>query len=157
MLAFHPASYFMVHPIKDEPLNEDHAYYLSHAPAPTPDRLLLRLLPRVIRAPMKAYLEARAYERTLVNVWEISPHLLDDIGVVLGAGSDVSDDLIAAPERVVAQVAAIERARTVQPVLETAAPIKPEPKAAPDRKPVREATLPAPFANRPVWSVEGSV
>jgi hypothetical protein len=37
-------------------------------------------------------------------MWENSPHLLDDIGVVVSTGHDVIEGHVAAPERVVEHV-----------------------------------------------------
>lgn len=129
-----------------EPRNEDYAHHLRHAPAPERKPLWLRLSPKTLLAPVKAYLEARAYERQLLRVWEISPHLLDDIGVVLGRSTDLTEDLIEAPDRVVDQVESIERAKAVTAVAQAAAPATPEPKAAAAKKPVRAAVAKAAFS-----------
>ena len=76
-------------------------------PVALPDAWPLRLLPGFVRGPLKAWIAARAYERSLVSLWEISPHLLSDMGVVLTANGNLPDHLVAAPARVIDHVAAI--------------------------------------------------
>ena len=99
-------------------LNEDYAYYLISTPAQTRESLPWRLLPQFLRVPMKARLAARRYERSLINMWEISPHLLKDIGVVLGNPAVLPDHLVAAPARVINHVAAVDPSQIQQAELE---------------------------------------
>ena len=159
MLPFHP-TFFLVYKImgqstEEDSGNTDFAHHLSHKPALTPDPLYLRLLPRIIRRPLKAHFEARAYEKTLVRIWETSPHLMEDIGVVFEPRKDLPDHLVVAPQRVVDKLAAMERAKSVPPTQAAAHPAKPKPKGATNRPPVREAFQTAPFANRASWALEG--
>jgi uncharacterized protein YjiS (DUF1127 family) len=65
--------------------------------------LYLRLMPRALRA----WVQKRQTEQQMIRLWEISPHLLDDAGVVLARGLDLPDHLIAAPTRVIEAVAAV--------------------------------------------------
>lgn len=99
--------------LKDKPEvdspNEDYAFHLKTAPVPTSDPWFLRLLPLALRTRIKARQAARAaqaYEEKLIAIWETSPHLLDDIGVVLATDSAVPDHLVAAPARVIDHVKA---------------------------------------------------
>ena len=62
----------------------------------------LRLLPRALRA----MIESRRYENALIERWHLSPHLLDDIGVVLGRAQNLPQHLIPAPIRLLELVAA---------------------------------------------------
>ena len=64
--------------------------------------LHLRLLPRALRA----MIENRRYENALIERWHISPHLLDDIGVVLSRAQNLPEHLIPAPIRLLEVVAA---------------------------------------------------
>lgn len=101
-----------------ETLNEDYAHYLLNAPAKARESLPWRLLPQVLRAPIKARLAARRHERSLINMWEISPHLLKDIGVVLSNGAVLPDHLVPAPARVIKHVAAVDPSQVLQAELE---------------------------------------
>ncbi len=101
-----------------ETLNEDCAHYLRNAPAKDRESLPWRLLPQVLRTPMKARLAARRHERSLINMWEISPHLLKDIGVVLSNGAILPDHLVPAPARVIKHVAAVDPSQVLQAELE---------------------------------------
>jgi hypothetical protein len=101
-----------------EACNEDHAHYLRNAPAKARESLHWRLLPQGLRAPVKARLAARLYERSLINMWEISPHLLKDIGVVLSNGSILPDHLYPAPAGVIKHVAAVDPTQVLQAELE---------------------------------------
>lgn len=105
-------------PSQPETLDEDYAHYLRNAPARAREALPWRLLPQVLRAPMKARLAARRHERSLINMWEISPHLLKDIGVVLSNGAILPDHLVPAPARVIKHVAAVDPAQILQAELE---------------------------------------
>jgi hypothetical protein len=113
---------------KPEHLNEDYAFYLKNAPTPSPDPWAWRLLPAFLRKRLKAGIEARKYEQTLIAMWENSPHLLDDIGVVLSADSDIPEHLVAAPARVIEHVKAstAEKAAaiSVQPEPEPISPVR---------------------------------
>ena len=88
-------------------LNADVVAHLAAKPVALPDAWPLRLLPGFVRGPLKAWIAARACERSLVGLWEISPHLLSDMGVVLTANGNLPDHLVAAPARVIDHVAAI--------------------------------------------------
>jgi hypothetical protein len=87
-----------------ETLNEDYAHYLQTAPAAERDPWPMRLLPASIRNALKDRRAARDYENSLIAMWENSPHLLDDIGVVVSTGRDVIEGHVAAPSRVVEHV-----------------------------------------------------
>ena len=84
-------------------LNEDYAYLAAQ---PRPQHSAWYLLPAVLIRSLRARLAARRYEQSLIDVWTLSPHLLDDIGVVLGQHDDRLDHLVAAPPRVVAHILA---------------------------------------------------
>ena len=90
--------------------NEDviahHDAILAAAPTAAAEALSLRLLPGFLRIPLKAWIAARSYERTLMRVWNVSPHLLNDMGIVLTADGSLPDHLTAAPQRVLDHVAA---------------------------------------------------
>ena len=116
--AEHMVSAIMGETTRPEPRNEDYAYHLRNAPTPTPDPLPLRLLPQILRAPLKAHLAARRYEGSLIEMWQVSPHLLKDIGLILTKGADLPDHLTSAPDPVIAQVAAIDPTQIVQAELE---------------------------------------
>lgn len=87
-----------------ETLNEDYAHYLKTAQASARDPWPMRLLPSSIRKALKDRRTARDYENSLIAMWENSPHLLDDIGVVVSTGRDVIEGHVAAPARVVEHV-----------------------------------------------------
>ena len=91
-------------------LNADYDWYLRNGPAavasPARDAWPLRLLPAFLRTPLKARVAARKYEQTLIAMWDSSPHLLEDIGVMLAPAEGLADHLIAAPARVVEHVMA---------------------------------------------------
>jgi hypothetical protein len=97
--------------------NDDLAWHLANKPAATPDPWALRLLPAFVRTPLKARIAARQYEATLIAMWENSPHLLDDIGVVLSTEGNLPEHLAAAPARVIEHVKASihEQAAAAQP------------------------------------------
>jgi hypothetical protein len=101
-----------------ETRNEDYTHYLCNAPAKARESLPWRLLPQVLRAPVKARLAARRHDESLINMWEISPHLLKDIGVVLSNGAILPDHLGPAPARVIKHVAAVDPSQIVQAELE---------------------------------------
>ncbi len=117
-------------------LNADYAWHLDHLPvevaAVARDPWLLRLLPQSLRAPLKARLAARKYERTLIHLWEISPHLLNDIGVTFTPITASDDHLIAAPAGLVAHVLAHGPLPT-EPVLQT----RPDPTPSAPQAPVK--------------------
>ena len=106
-----------------ETLNDDYAFYLKTAPTATPDPWPLRMLPSFVRNGVKARMEARQYEKTLITMWENSPHLLDDIGVVLSTDRKIVDGLVEAPAGVIDHV----KVRTA----ESAAPIDPPAQTVP--------------------------
>lgn len=91
-------------------LDADYAWYMETHPVATPvvtrDAWPLRLLPQSLRAPIKARLAARQYEQTLIKLWEISPHLISDIGVTFSPVKGSQDHLVSAPAGLVAHVAA---------------------------------------------------
>lgn len=91
-------------------LNADYAWHLSNPPAPVavsaPDAWPLRLLPAFLRTPLKARIAARKYEQMLIAMWDNTPHLLDDIGVILAPADGLADHLVAAPARVIAHARA---------------------------------------------------
>ncbi len=91
-----------------ESLNADHAWHLQNREVAVVAREAwpLRLLPKALRAPIKARLAARAYERTLIRMWETSPHLVKDIGITFAPADPLADHLIAAPAGLVAHVMA---------------------------------------------------
>lgn len=101
---------------KTEPcsLNADYAWHLSQAAASAPveprDAWPLRLLPAFLRTRIRARLAAREYERKLISMWELSPHLLKDIGVMVGPDETLTDHLVAAPPRVIEHVVAAQAA-----------------------------------------------
>lgn len=101
-----------------ETRNADYAHYLLTAPAKAQESLPWRLLPQGLRSSMKARLAARRHERSLINMWEISPHLLKDIGVVLSNGAILPDHLVPAPARVIKHVAAVDPSQVLQAELE---------------------------------------
>ena len=84
-------------------LNEDCAYHAAQHPKQ--HTAWYPLLAALIRA-LRAKLAARRYEKSLINLWSISPHLLDDIGVLLGDYDATADHLVAAPPRVKAHILA---------------------------------------------------
>ena len=84
-------------------LNEDFAYLAAqHTPQHTP----WYLLPAALIRSLRARLAARRYEKSLIDLWTLSPHLLEDIGVLLGEHDDRLDHLVAAPPRVRAHILA---------------------------------------------------
>ena len=83
----------------------DHAHYLATTLPPMRVPLMLRWLPRAIRQPILARMTARRQEQDLIHLWEVSPHLLRDVGMVLNASGDLPDHLVAAPDRVIEHVA----------------------------------------------------
>lgn len=97
-----------------ETLNEDYAHYLGNTPAPIRGPLLWRLLPKGLRAPLKARIQAWRYEKSLIAIWQNSPHLFDDMGVILSKGAVLPDYLVAAPQRVIRHVAAIDPAQVAK-------------------------------------------
>ena len=62
----------------------------------------MRVMPRYLRA----WIEQRRTENALIALWQNSPHLLSDVGVVLGRSQDLPDHLIPAPMRLLEEVAA---------------------------------------------------
>ena len=84
-------------------LNEDYAFLAAQN---TPQHTAWYLLPAALIRSLQARLAARRYEKSLVDLWSISPHLLEDIGVFLGEHDDRLDHLVAAPPRVVAHIRA---------------------------------------------------
>jgi len=122
-------------------LNADYAWYLDTLAVKVADKPRdawpLRLLPQSLRAPIKARLAARKYERTLIKLWEISPHLITDIGVTFAPPKASEDHLIAAPAGLVAHVQAkgllpTEPVRQTRPDATAPAPLTPV-TADPDR------------------------
>ena len=87
--------------------NEDVAAHQSEIHKASPDHFALRLLPGIIRRPLSSWIAARRHERDLVRLWEVSPHLLDDMGIVLTDKSTLPEHLVAAPARVIEHVAAL--------------------------------------------------
>ena len=84
-------------------LNEDYAYFAAQHP---PQYTAWYLLPAALIRSLRDRLAARRYEQSLIDLWTLSPHLLEDIGVVLGQHDDRLDHLVAAPPRVVAHILA---------------------------------------------------
>lgn len=138
-------------PVNADTLNEDHNWYLSNAPVATPTSWTMRLLPAFVRTQIKARQAARAYESKLIEIWETSPHLLDDIGVVLSTDGNVPADLHAAPASVVDHVNAITQEKAsvaaVTPADET--PVAPVRVVVPSRKQKVRAGRPAAV---PAWA-----
>lgn len=91
--------------------NEDLAHYLRNIPVRARDPLRWLPLPTSLREPLKARIEARRQEREFIALWELSPHLLQDIGVILSRGADLPDHLVAAPEGVIDHVNAADPAQ----------------------------------------------
>ena len=88
-------------------LNDDERFYedlkiLEARNAKTTVPFYLRILPRALRT----MFESRQYENALIERWQISPHLLDDMGIILGERRVLPDHLIPAPSRVLDFVAA---------------------------------------------------
>lgn len=109
-----------------ESQNADHAWHLQNREVAVRDAWPLRWLPKALRAPIKARLAARAYERTLIRMWETSPHLVKDIGIIFAPADPLADHLIAAPAGLVAHVMArgpLPEERKVE--AEKAAPVAP--------------------------------
>ena len=95
-------------------LNEDVIAHQAAAPVVAKEALPLRLLPGFVRKPLKAWIAARQYEKSLVGLWNVSPHLLKDMGIVLTANARLPDYLVAAPARVIEHVAALAPEQIVQ-------------------------------------------
>lgn len=91
-------------------LNADYAHYLLTAPVHPREPLLWRLLPKDMRASLKARSEARRHEDELIALWNTSPHLLLDIGMVPSEDAVLTEDLVRAPKRVIAHVEAVTAA-----------------------------------------------
>jgi uncharacterized protein YjiS (DUF1127 family) len=111
MIPYNSGAHYMVEMIagrgaKYESRNSDFDWYLASLPVPTPEPWPMRMLPAFVRTALKARIAQRQYEKTLVNLWETSPHLLADIGVVLTPKGDLPDYLVAAPTRVIEHVTA---------------------------------------------------
>jgi hypothetical protein len=85
------------------PLNEDVAAHRNNTLYVTPQPWPMRLLPGFV----KSWIAAQKYERSLVRLWEVSPHLLNDMGIVLTAQGSLPDHLVAAPVRVIKHVGAM--------------------------------------------------
>ncbi len=86
---------------EDQRMHEEtRALQASIAKAALP--LHLRVLPRALRA----MIEKRRYENALIERWQNSPHLLDDIGVVLSRAQNLPGHLIPAPIRLLEVAAA---------------------------------------------------
>ncbi|MCC5975646.1 MAG: hypothetical protein JJT81_16560 [Rubellimicrobium sp.] len=92
-------------------LNQDYAWHLRTLPTPERDPWPMRLLPGFLRKPLKARIEARRYEQSLIALWETSPHLLDDIGVAVSTDVNLSDSVILAPAEVIAHVTSANNAK----------------------------------------------
>src|SRR4051812_1672501 len=77
-----------------ETMNADYPWHLSNRPAPgafaARDAWPLRLLPSFLRPPLKARITAWKYQRTLIAMWDNSPHLLDDIGVIFAPADQLA-------------------------------------------------------------------
>lgn len=58
---------------------------------------------------------ARQHEEALIKLWDVSPHLLEDIGVVDAPNAALPDHLVAAPSRVAEHI----RAQKAQAAAET--------------------------------------
>jgi hypothetical protein len=107
---------------RPETLNEDLAHYLGTAPVQVRDPWPMRLLPTSIRKAMTARKAARDHEQCLIKMWEISPHLLDNIGVSVRIDQKVSNGQVAAPDRVTEHV----MHRTAEKAAAIAAQLQPE-------------------------------
>ena len=96
-------------------LNADYANHLKQAALQRQNvPLFLRLVPQVLRRPIEAYLSARRIEKQMITLWETSPHLLQDAGIVLTRATDLPPQLIPAPKRVLDHVAAIDPQQIVE-------------------------------------------
>ena len=84
-------------------LNEDINAHRRDAPVVERQSWPMRLLPGFVTS----WIAARKYEQSLVRVWEVSPHLLNDMGIVLTARAALPEHLVAAPIRVIDHIAAI--------------------------------------------------
>lgn len=78
----------------------DYDWHLHNEPVQRPEPWLMRLLPAALRKRLKDRSAAEQYERALIDLWEKSPHLLEDIGVVAATVGPIADHLCAAPDRV---------------------------------------------------------
>jgi hypothetical protein len=112
-------------PNKRDTLNEDYALYLLTSPASKRAGWPLRPRLSSFRNTPKARMAARDYENALIAMWENSPHLLDDIGVVVAPGREILEGQVAAPDRVIEHVLA----RTAEKAPAVAARLRPEPAA----------------------------
>jgi hypothetical protein len=97
-----------------EPMNDDLAHFLRHAPTPARDAWYLRMLPAFAREPLNARIAARRHDEALIRLWELSPHLLEDIGFVLTSEGTLPDHLSAAPAQVINHVAETAPEQIVQ-------------------------------------------
>lgn len=93
--------------------------------------------------------EERAYARRLTALWNLSPHLLDDIGVVTEFGPGLPDALLPAPQAVLDHIASAAPAPhsptpTAATLAEPALPPQPEPAVEPEAEPARTDRAPAP-------------
>lgn len=93
-------------------LNEDHAFLMAQAPKARP---VWHLWPARLVQAFAARRAARRHEEALIQLWEVSPHLLDDIGVVDDPRAVLPDHLVAAPPRVAVHI----RAQKAIPVDQT--------------------------------------
>ncbi|WP_374427474.1 hypothetical protein [Tabrizicola sp.] len=93
--------------------NDDLAFHLCTAPA-----VHIPLWSRLVPAGVRRWLDDRAVkrrqERDFIALWETSPHLLKDIGVLLTEATDLPDDLVAAPAKVIEHVNALEAAQATE-------------------------------------------
>lgn len=88
-------------------MNADVVAHQQDTPVAAPDAWPLRLIPGFVRGPLKARIAARKYERSLIRLWDTSPHLLQDMGVVLTTSGELPGHLVPAPARVMDHVAAL--------------------------------------------------
>lgn len=118
--------------------NDDLSHYLLHR-AKAERR---RWLPGRILDMWRARAATRRYEDNLVTLWEISPHLLDDIGVVLDVRGDLPKDAVPAPARVAERIAAL------RPAMPAPQP-SPTPEVLPTPAPVAAAAPATTYPARP--------
>lgn len=89
-----------------ESQDADYDWYLKNEAVQPRESFLMRLLPTAMRKRLKDRRAAQQYEQTLIELWEKSPHLLQDIGVVALPEGPLDEHLCAAPEKVAEHVKA---------------------------------------------------
>lgn len=123
-------------------LNEDYEFHLrAEEKALATKPWFLRMLPALLRNPLEARLAARSRDRMLIDLWETSPHLLRDVGVVLTDNEALPEHLVAASTRLRDHVAAKAPEQIVAAELEFPKPQVIRVEAAPQRGHQEKARL----------------